>query len=751
VKKACNININGLVQGVGFRPFVYLLAQKHHLKGWVSNRNDCVNIRVSGDKSEIEGFIEDLKTKKPGVATISQLSVKEEPYENYKSFEIVSSESISDEITEISPDLAVCDDCLADMINQDHRRNYPFVNCTYCGPRFSIIKSLPYDRPNTTMDEFKMCSLCENEYSDVHDRRFHAQPVACNNCGPHYKFYKNGKVFTNDQRIVQQAANIINKNGIVAIKGIGGYFMACDAHNAKVVQRLRSSKKRYGKPFAVMFRDLEAIKLHAELDYSEEELLKSIKRPIVLLKLKKHFTEGVADGLKSIGAMLPYMPFHYLLFEKVNTDALVLTSGNFFEEPIIIDDVIARERLPEICDAVVSYNRKIHNRVDDSVIMVVNHEVHLIRRSRGFAPEPISTHIDLEGILATGAELVNCFAIGKKDKAILSQHIGDLKNFETYNFYQESYGRFKELFRFQPTLIACDMHPDYLSSRFTDNFDVPVIKVQHHHAHLASCMVENEYFGKAIGVCLDGTGYGTDGNIWGGEFLVGDLCSFERYFHFEYVPICGGDKAAYSPWRSGLSYLHYHGLDYDHAPKRWESLKHQDIRLVLNSLEKNINCPLSSSAGRLFDAVAALTGICYKATYHAEAPMRMESKIIKHCDDSYRFEIFDEEISFENSITDLMADLKEGITVGTVVTKFHNTIVDVILSVSRMLRDETGISTVALSGGTFQNRYILEKAWQALKDDRFIVLTQRKVPSNDGGIALGQIAIAATKRKELCV
>ncbi len=751
MKKAFNIEVSGLVQGVGFRPFVYKLAKKHHLNGWVKNKNDCVEINVSGDSNELELFLNELKYNSPKIAKVFSLDFKEQQFEAYNDFEIIVSESASEKITEVSADLAVCEDCLMEMENQLNRINYPFINCTHCGPRFSIIQSLPYDRPNTTMSKFTMCDHCEAEYKDVNNRRFHAQPIACEDCGPHYQLAFQGKKIKGDDRVVEKVGQLIDEGKVVAIKGIGGYFMACDATNQEAVLNLRRSKKRNEKPFALMFKNLDTIGRYAWISEEEKMLLSSIQRPIVLLKHKKRFFPGVNDGLITVGAMLPYMPFHYLLFKRLKTDVIVLTSGNISEEPIAIDDNIALDRLGDRVDAVVSYNRQIHNRVDDSVSFIAGGATRLVRRSRGYAPEPIQIDFDCEGIFAVGAELSSVFAIGKDKRAILSQYIGDLKNYDTYKFYQESFKRYQQLFRFSPTLVACDHHPDYLSTRFAEEFDAPIVKIQHHHAHMASCLVENKHYGQAIGVCFDGTGYGTDGNIWGGEFLVGDLCGFTRPYHFEYVPITGGDMAAFQPWRSALSYLHFHGIDRKTILKFLPGIEKNEGVIALNSLERDINCPLSSSAGRLFDAIAGLIGLCDKAGYHAQAPMMLESLALRNCDDFYSVEIFDGKISFENTITDIIDDLRSKESIRHISTKFHNTIVDVIVRVCLRIREESQVNVVALSGGTFQNKYILERSIRLLSDRKFRVLAQKLVPSNDGGIALGQLAIAAAKKNRLCV
>lgn len=744
MEKSFLIDITGLVQGVGFRPFVYRLAKANSLHGWVNNQNDRVQIKISGREKAARKFMRDLYSKKPDVAKIGKLMVKEIPAENFEDFRITTSADVSQEVTQVSPDLAVCRDCLDDMKLQLRRINYPFVNCTYCGPRFSIIESLPYDRQNTTMAEFAMCPACRKEYNDLADRRFHAEPTACTDCGPRYTLSTPKGKTVNIDIILQKAAALIDDGEIVVIKGIGGYFIACDATNAGAVAKLRKRKKRYEKPFAVMFADLEAVKKYAFADAYEISLISGIKRPIVLLQQREPLAKGVHDGLSCIGAMLPYMPFHYLLFENLKTEAIVLTSGNFSEEPIEIEDLPARKNLSVISTFVVSHNRRIHNRVDDSVTILADGKPRMIRRSRGFVPEPIVTGHNCEGIFAAGAELNNCFAIGKGNGAILSQHIGDLKNYETFKFYKESFDRFKHLFRFTPVSAVCDLHPDYLSTRFAKALNLPVLEVQHHHAHIASCLGEHGLDEKVIGVSFDGTGYGTDGKIWGGEFLLADLDNFTRPYHFEYISVSGGDSAAMNPWKSALSFLHHYHLMGEAFP-RIKTLQEPGAELLIDGLAHKINCVETSSAGRLFDAVAALTGICKTNYYEAEGPMKLEAVIRKGEKKSYPFETLGKQISFRETFKEIIADKNSSVPVAVISAKFHNTIVDVIVQISLAMRNDYGINTVALSGGTFQNRYLLETAIGRLNNHKFKVISNEKVPANDGGIALGQIAVAARR------
>ena len=745
------VHVKGLVQGIGFRPFIFKLAKKNLLQGWIHNLNDAVEIKIEGERTHIEFFLSTLRSNPLPIADIENIEVLKADVENLQGFEILDSSDRSDSITRVSPDLAICDACLLDMKQQPRRKNYPFTNCTYCGPRFSIVRDLPYDRIRTTMSVFEMCPDCSREYHDIYDRRFHAQPIACNDCGPVYQWAD--KDPQDIEEIIDKTVEMIDGGRIVSIKGIGGYFIACNAMDENAVSRLRRKKKRYGKPFAVMFSDLENLKHFAHLNESEIRSITSFRRPIVVLNEKKQLANSVSNGFLSIGAMLPYMPFHYLLFEKLTTPAIVLTSGNISEEPIAIEDDEAFENLGKVSDAVLGYNRSIYNRVDDSVAIIVNDKERLLRRSRGFVPSPIRLSLPTEGIFAAGAELVNCFAVGKGNEALLSQHIGDLKNMETYTFYKESIDRFGKLFRFKPELMACDKHPDYLSTRFAQESGLPLVEVQHHHAHITSCMAEHGLDEQVIGVSFDGTGYGDDGHIWGGEFFVCDLNGYKRKNHFEYLPIPGGDKAIKEPWRMGLSYL-YRSMGeriWDIDIPLMKNRPRAEMELLVDSIAKGINAPLSSSAGRLFDAVSAIMGLVHHATFHAESPMRLEATIGEQHDNRYEYQTKSDIISFIPMIEEIVEDITGKESEAYVALKFHNTIVDVIVKTVKQLAGKYGLKKVVLSGGTFQNKFILSNTEHLLEVEGFEVFSQQKVPTNDGGIALGQMIVASKRRELKCV
>ncbi|MEI6765183.1 MAG: carbamoyltransferase HypF [Bacteroidota bacterium] len=749
MKKSVEIFVTGLVQGVGFRPFVYRIAAVLGLNGTVENRNDGVKIRIEGSENQIDDFVLALKNEAPPASSIRSLQLAEVDWQGFADFSIVKSENISEEITEISPDIAVCNDCLTDMKIQEHRIDYPFINCTNCGPRFTIIQDLPYDRDKTTMDKFMMCNTCHQEYTNIMDRRFHAQPIACNHCGPEYELHYQGDKLNKFKEICDFCAALIDEGQVLAMKGLGGFHLACDALNATAVRRLRDLKHRESKPLAIMFRNIQLLKEVAYINEDEEHTLLSWRRPIVILKLKTDFAipDEVSNGLKTLGVMLPYLPFHHLLFEKLQTNAIVLTSGNISDEPIVIDNQLAIGKLAPISDALLLYNRDIYNRTDDSVVFVSGGKERIIRRSRGYVPNPVLLNFNAEGIFAAGAELKNCFCIGKGRQAILSQHIGDLKNISTYDFYTQTATQFLKLFRLKPSVIVADLHPDYLSTRFAEKLNVPVISVQHHHAHVASCMAEHGLDENVIGISFDGTGYGDDGNTWGGEFFICDFERYKRIYHFEYVPVPGGDKASEEAWRMAVSYLYkVYGPSFAELKlPLFTQISPDKVKLLVQAIDKNINTPLTSSAGRLFDAVSALTGICTRNNFEAEAPMRLEAAIKMGVSEFYPHSVKNENICFDDTIKSIVEDVLRLTDSGIIAAKFHNTIVNIIQTIAEKARTSFQINKVVMSGGVFQNRYLLENAEKVLTDAGFEVFTQTLVPSNDGGIALGQLAVAARK------
>jgi hydrogenase maturation protein HypF len=722
--------------------------------GEVDNRTYGVSVIIQADFKTTGLFCNDILRNAPPASVIKSIEINQARLSGYTTFEITGSNSFDNQITEISPDIAVCHDCLEDMEKDPGRIDYPFINCTNCGPRFTIIKGLPYDREKTTMNTFRMCRNCNSEYSDILDRRFHAQPIACNSCGPVLKYKDHYKSIVDLQEILDEVSILIESGETVAIKGIGGYHLMCNALNNNAVKELRLKKQRDFKPFAVLFRDLEAVRKYCYVDDWEEKELESWRRPIVILKQKEVLSDSVSSGLCSCGAMLPYMPFHYLMFKKLKTPAVVLTSGNISDDPIVTDDLVAENKLMKIAVSLISHNREIYNRTDDSVIRFIDKKKCFLRRSRGFVPRPVDLSHSVEGILALGGEQKNSICFGKGNQGIMSQYIGDLKNPEVYKFFIETIDSFSGLLRFKPELLCCDLHPDYLSTQHADivknQLNIPVARIQHHHAHIASCMAEHGIDETVIGISMDGTGYGTDGNIWGSEFMAVDLEHFKRIAHFDYVPMPGGEKAVSEPWRMALSYIYsYYGesFDYDSVPL-FKSIGKEKITFAKEMIVKKINCPMTSGAGRLFDAVSAILGLCPVATFDSEAPMRLEYAIDTETEEFYPF-MTENNIIFAETLMEVCKDLPRR-RISVISAKFHNTVARVILEVSKRIRDETSLTKVILSGGVFQNKYLLEKSVALLSRNRFKVYANNIVPANDGGISLGQLIIASKMRKK-CV
>ncbi|KHO61463.1 hydrogenase maturation protein HypF [Thermoanaerobacter sp. YS13] len=739
--QARQINIYGIVQGVGFRPFVFNIAQKYNLKGMIYNNSSGVYIEVEGEKENVECFIKEIKENPPSLAVIDEIKIKESEVKNYMEFKIMESKE-DDGFVPVSPDMGVCDDCLKEMNDPNDRRyRYPFINCTNCGPRFSIIEDIPYDRPKTSMKVFPMCGKCEQEYNNPNDRRFHAQPVACFDCGPKLEFV--GDNCQEDE--IKCAVDALKRGKILAIKGIGGFHLAVNALDDEAVSTLRSRKKRYGKPFAVMMKDIKQVKEYCILSEEEKKLLLSQRKPIVLLKKKgEKLARGVADGLDTLGVMLPYAPIHYLLMEEIDFP-IVMTSGNVSEEPLCKDNEEALEKLKDIADVFLLNNRDIVNKIDDSVTSFNGGAERIIRRARGYAPQPLLLKKDVKAnVLAVGGFYKNTFCMTRGQYAFISHHIGDLDNEKTFEYYKEQIERYKGLFRVTPQVIAHDMHKGYLSTQYALSCDLPRIEVQHHHAHIASCMAEYNITDKVIGIAYDGTGYGTDGNIWGAEFLICDLKDFLRVGHLKYKPLPGGELAIRKIYRVALGFISEDINFYKDFVERFDS---REVDLILKQIEKRINTPYVSSMGRLFDAAASLLGVRDQVLFEGQGAMELESLIIEN-DDFYDFDVYrDEEyiINPEMILHQLYEDYKNGIDKRIIATKFHNSIVEFTHYLALELRKEFGINKVVLSGGSFQNRYLLKKLLAKLTASGFEAYSNSKVPCNDGGISLGQAVIANRK------
>lgn len=748
--KALQIVVRGRVQAVGYRPFVWRLATQMQLRGFVLNRPGSVMIHIEGSTQQCHDFQKLLRKSAPVAAVIKQISVQDAEYLGLTSFDIRPSEELDEVITDVCPDIAICDDCKSELFAQNRRHAYPLINCTNCGPRFTLIEEFPYDRKNTTMRSFPMCVQCQEEFSDPRDRRFHAQPTSCPDCGPEYIYYAGNNEFRSFPDILDRVCNALNRGQVIAIKGLGGYNLACNALDRNAVEKIREHKLRERKPFALMFRDMASLEEHVFITGEEKACLSSWRRPVLVLRQKETsgLPEQINPNLRSLGVFLPYLPLHHLLFEKLTTPAIVLTSGNMTDTPIIHREEAALEAFREIPGGILTNNRPIARRCDDSVVRMIAGHAQIMRRARGFTPEPVDLSFNADGILAAGAELANCFCIGKSQRAILSQHIGDLRNADTYDFFVENIAEFWRIYRFKPGIVACDLHPDYLSTKYARSLGVPVIGVQHHHAHIAAVMAEHGLNEKVIGLAWDGTGLGTDGNIWGSEALVADFRSFDRLSHFRYIPLPGGDQAIRQPWRTALSCLWQtfgdSSLTLD-LPPLIAAGKDKAARIVA-AIQKGINSPLSSGAGRLFDAIAALTGLCTESNYHAEAPMLLEDMANPDLQGVYPFH-FSPEIDLRPMIRSIVEDMGRKIPLPEIAGKFHSTLARIGLEQARHAKKESGISKIALGGGTFQNKLLTEKLVHLLEQDRFQVFLPVGVPANDGGIALGQMAVAANQKR----
>jgi hydrogenase maturation protein HypF len=727
------IRLRGIVQGVGFRPFVHHLAGKFGLAGYVLNSSAGLVTEVEGVPAAVERFVEAVRAEAPPLAWIQEMEVADLESMGETSFEIRHSAVETGEFALISPDVATCPDCLRDCTEPGNRRfEYPFTNCTNCGPRYTIIRDIPYDRASTTMASFRMCADCQREYDDPANRRFHAQPNACPVCGPALS----STLIAARQRLA--------RGEILAIKGLGGFHLACDPRNPTAVERLRARKRRSDKPFALMARDLGVVESLCQVSEADRAALLGWRRPIVLLPRRPEtvLPSAVAPGNRTLGIMLPYTPLHHLLFEGAAYDALVMTSGNLSEEPIVVDNQEAHDRIGGVADWFLTHNRDIYMRADDSVVRTFEGRERVLRRSRGYAPQTLDLGRTVPELLACGGELKNVFCLTKGRHAILSQHIGDLENYETLLFFQETLANLKKLFRVTPRLVAHDLHPLYLSTKYALELEgIPKIGVQHHHAHIASCMAENRLGGEVIGVAFDGTGYGTDGTIWGGEFLVAGYGGFERRAHLRYVPLAGGDAAVRQPWRVALAYLidtFSDGVPFEAAPE-------EHVRVVRRMIATGVNTVRTSSCGRLFDAVASLIGLRHEVNFEGQAAIELEM-IADGNPDCYPYGIDGDgpwQVDFRPAIAGIAREVAAGESRSAMAAKFHNTLAHATVEVCRRIGQETGLRRICLSGGTFQNVRLLAGTVAGLRACGYEVFLHAQVPPNDGGIALGQAAIAA--------
>ena len=789
---AKHISVKGVVQGVGFRPFVYELATRLALHGWVCNTSGGVEIYIEGDPSNIDSFIERLAVDKPQLVRIDSLEVRaEESRGQYRTFDILPSLDLDDVYQPIVADLSICPDCEREMFASRNRRYlYPFINCRNCGPRFTIIRDIPYERSNTTMAEFGICERCSAEYKDPLDRHFLAQPIACPECGPFVALreihsqtpYTGLKISSIEIRTsaILKARRLLREGYILGIKDIGGFHLACDASNSLTVEELRDRKGGIGKPFAIMASDIETVRSICTLNRAEEELLTSREKPVVVLEKKLHngqannVSRWVAPNLDTLGVMLPYMPIHHLLLNQTDPllgtepapSILVMTSGNLSDEPIATSDEDALLRLSSLVDAFLLHNREIHMRCDDSVVRVDNRPwtidhnaegnidrqpsiIH-IRRSRGYAPYPVKLPFVVKPTLAVGSEWNNTFCLARDQYAFLSQHIGNMENVETYESFEQGVEHLSHLFRVQPQIIAHDVHPSYFSTQYARRSGLPArrVEVQHHHAHIVSCMADNGLEDRRlIGLAFDGTGYGTDGALWGGEVLLASYSDFERFAHLENLPLPGGDSAIRTPWRMAIGYAHTLGLEVDDLPfiRKIDTQSLQSARRQVDSL---LNSPLNSSMSCLFDAVASLIGVQNDATYATQAAIEMEvlSKPFVSSVVSYPFVIEETEkdtvIRLKELLSSVIREVRSGESRGKTAARFHKTVAEMALDACKRARQSTGLNEVALSGCLWQNQTLLDLVRDGLARDGFVVYFHRQVPANDGGLALGQAVVA---------
>ncbi|MCP4966634.1 MAG: carbamoyltransferase HypF [bacterium] len=743
------LRVTGVVQGVGFRPTVYQLATALDLSGCVGNDSAGVFVELEGPRPAIDDFVLRLVAEPPPLAHIDAIDRRDIEPTGESDFVIVESRRDDNASTLVSPDLEVCADCLSEMNDPANRRyRYPFINCTNCGPRFTITRETPYDRPLTTMASFLMCDTCQAEYDDPADRRFHAQPNACADCGPHIWLEKDALQPFDDVIAASRAA--IAAGEIVAVKGIGGFHLACDARNADAVATLRQRKHRTAKPFAVMAADLVTAEQIADLADAERTLLTSPQRPIVLVA--ESATSGldaeVAPGNSHLGVMLPYTPLHHLLLEP--GDVWVMTSANYASEPIVKDNTEARAKLGELADTLLLHDRAIHVHCDDSVVRVAAGAELPVRRSRGFAPFPVRLPVAVPPTLAVGGELKATFCLADGNNAFMSQHIGDMENIETLDAFTAAVDHMTGLFRIEPERVVADMHPRYLSSRWAeDHYTDRLIRIQHHHAHIGSVMAENGHTGPVIGFSFDGTGYGTDGSIWGGEVLLGDLDGLSRVGHLGVAQLVGGDAAVKRPYRMALSHLWAASIGWDEDIPAVAQTSAEEQRIIRQQLETGLNSVETTSMGRLFDAVASLAGVCHEISYEGQAAIELEALGTPDAEGEYRFDLITNETGLivdpSPVIAAVAGDVTSGVSAPIISTRFHRALAAAMVASAREMRQRYHIDTAALSGGVFQNVTLLEAAKRGLEESGFEVLTHRLVPPNDGGLALGQIALAGRR------
>ncbi len=770
-KIAKRLDIDGVVQGVGFRPFLFVLAKKHHLTGRVSNTSNGVQVFIQGKPAQLAQFCDDIHNKSPLLASVTGIKSTDAETKEYASFQIVKSVASNSRSTLISPDVTICEDCLTELFNPaDRRYGYPFINCTNCGPRYTIIEDIPYDRPKTSMKQFTMCETCQKEYENPLNRRFHAQPNACPDCGPGVFLTDNkGHQIESDPDLaIECAAKYLKQGRIIAVKGLGGFHLACDASSATAVAALREKKNRPHKPFALMARSSSGLFDYVHINDEEKKLLNSYQRPIVLLKKKgkanpsedfqceDHESAGITPGVsplnQCLGIMLPYTPLHYLLLKK-GPNILVMTSGNRSGEPLSIDNQDAMGAFSHIADYFLLHNRDIYFRADDSIARIQENKSRFIRRSRGYAPLPVFYKKKLPPILACGAGLKNTVCLTRGNYLFLSQHIGDLENVKIHKFYENSINHLKRILDIEPELIVHDLHPGYMSTQYATSFEsTETIGVQHHHAHAVACMAENDLDEPVIAVTLDGTGFGTDGHVWGGEILLSHLASFQRKAHLSYIGMPGGDKAVFEPWRMATSVLFeafgddFLNLDIDFL----KQIEPDKVAFIVQMIKKGLNTPKTSSAGRLFDALSSLLCVRHRISHESQAAMELEAVSDKTCPhDGYDFDFIEKtdsadfEISLLPGVRQIVDAIKTKIPVSVISAGFHQTLINAFTTAAEKVSCETKIKKIVLSGGVFNNDIIFSGMIRALEEKGLTVYTHSKVPTGDGGISFGQAIAGA--------
>ena len=757
MRKALKITVNGRVQGVGFRPFIFQLAEKLKINGTVQNNMDGVKIFAEGEEENLHNFVFLIKNQPPRLARVDNLITEVEEYLGYTDFTIIPSERSGKSALVIPVDSAVCQECLDEMNDPGNfRYQYPFINCTQCGPRYTIIAELPYDRPYTSMEQFNMCEKCAAEYQDPSNRRHHAQPIACPECGPTVELFAiSGNKIAEKNLALIKLSKLLKEGAIVAIKGLGGYHLACDALNQKAIQRLRDRKNRPKRPFAVMASTLALAKEYCHLSPTEATVLTSTEAPIVVLeqKIGRDLPHNLAPGLQTLGVMLPYTPLHHLIFAESKLNMLVMTSANPSGMPILYQEESAFTYLKEIADFVLTTDRPILHALDDSVVQIIEEQLYFLRRSRGYVPDPLTTSQPVHDIVALGGQQKNTFAIGRNQQVFLGPHIGDLGNIEIIDFFQRELQHLQKWMGTNNHLLAVDKHPDYSTSKLAKQYGGRIVEVQHHHAHLVSCMEDNQINEPCLGIILDGTGYGDDGKIWGFEFLYGDAQSFKRLGHLKYSPLPGGEKAVKEPWRNAVGMLISTFSDGEELAEKLYPDKKYEISIIANMVKKNVNSPLAGTCGRLFDAVSSIIGLCHFSTYDGEAAILLSERMpkIETISERYSYAIVTHsgdtfwEIDFSEMLWQIAHERINNHPLEMIVQKFHHTVVaaieemvDKIYSVLPLLN-----KNIVLSGGSFHNPFLLKALKNRLEGKDFKVFTHKQVPCSDGGLALGQLIVAA--------